>query len=103
MNETIKKYFSDHWIAMLFSLATSSAIYIVALITMYVNYRVDILTLKQKVDAQTTSLQSVVVIHQEILQKESAIQQKQTDEIDTLVNLQSDMKDIHDYFLGTKK
>lgn len=80
MNEQIKEYFHLHWIPMLLSMASSCAVFIIALITMYVNYRVDYLALKQKVDAQAVNLQSVIVIHQEILQKESMILQKQDDQ-----------------------
>jgi hypothetical protein len=96
MYETLKRYLSDHWIPMLFSMAGSTIVFIYALITLYISFRVDYASLKESVMANTASNDKIIHIHEEILQEITKVNQKQDDD-HVLI------EDIHLYILGNKK
>lgn len=83
--EQIKIYFKRHWTAMLFGAIPATLMVIIGLINLIVAYRVDNAKLVNKVDAQTTAVNNIVQIHQEILNRLTVVEQKEKDNHDLLV------------------
>ncbi len=95
LNAQIRQYFKDHWIAMAISVGSSGVVFIVSLISIFVNFRVDYFALKESVQANTTSNSTIVASQQQLLNKMSQIDQKVTDQ-------SSEITQIYNYFFKTK-
>jgi lipid A disaccharide synthetase len=96
--EAGKEYIKAHWMGILIGAIPTIAVAVVSLINIFIAFRVDYEQLRQSVNASTVQLQMVAKTNQQLLQNDAQIKQEQQDQGNQLVNIQSDVQDIHRYF-----
>jgi hypothetical protein len=102
MNEQVRQYFSDHWIPMALSVVGSSIVFIISLITLYTNFRVEFFALKESVFADNTNSKQLNISQQQLLQKITQVDQKVTDDHESIQGINANIEDIHRYIFGAK-
>lgn len=102
MNEQVKQYLKDHWISMAISLASSSLVFIIALINLYVNFRVDTTTMKQSVQADKQAVDKAGQAYTELIKTTQLLDRKVTQIDQKVTDDHEAIEDIHRWFFGNK-
>lgn len=95
IKQQLKAYFETHWVSMLGTLLLSSISYGIIVFNIVIAFSNKYDALKFSVDANTVATAAIVKVHQEIITKETSIQQQVID--DHLL-----LEDVHLAILGTR-
>lgn len=80
VHATIKDYFKEHWVSMAISMATSGIVFLIALINIFIAFRIDYASLKDQVYAGSSNYKTSLQNQQQLLIQVTAINQKVTDQ-----------------------